>query len=148
VTPIRLRLTTSCAACRTLRGPAGAAIKGAASCSGWRPATALTLASRIGSAARKTPAFAGCPPASSPSTRRGATATAIAVDLTRWLQLIGLDGDLALAEPKRLRYRILHTPARLARGQRRRYLRIPSTWPWATQITAAFDRIAAIPAPG
>src|SRR3954453_2796675 len=26
--------------------------------------------------------------------------------------------------------------------------RIPTTWPWATQITAAFTRIAAIPAPG
>jgi hypothetical protein len=75
-------------------------------------------------------------------------AVAVAVDLIRWLQLIGLDGDLALAEPKRLRYRVLHTAARLVRGQRRRRLRIPSTWPWATQITAAFDRIAAIPAPG
>jgi hypothetical protein len=36
------------------------------------------------------------------------TATAIAVDLIRWIQLLGLDGDLALAEPKRLRYRVLH----------------------------------------
>ena len=76
------------------------------------------------------------------------TAVAIAVDLIAWLQLIGLNGDLALAEPKRLRYRVLHTAARLTRGQRRRRLRIPATWPWATQITAAFDRIAAIPAPG
>ena len=37
------------------------------------------------------------------------------------------------------------TAARLVRGQRRRWLRIPSSWPWATQITAAFHRIAAIP---
>jgi Transposase DDE domain group 1 len=76
------------------------------------------------------------------------TLAAIAVDLIRWLQLIGLDGDLALAEPKRLRYRILHTAARLTRGQRRRWLRIASSWPWATQTTAAFNRIVAIPAPG
>jgi hypothetical protein len=76
------------------------------------------------------------------------TAMAVAVDLIRWLQLISLDGDLALAKPKRLRYRVLHTAARLVRGQRHRRLRIPATWPWATQITAAFDRIAAIPAPG
>ena len=75
-------------------------------------------------------------------------AAAIAADLIAWLQLHALDGDLALAEPKRLRYRLLHTAARLVRGQRRRWLRIPSTWPWATQITTAFDRIAAIPAPG
>ena len=76
------------------------------------------------------------------------TAAAIAADLIRWLQLLGLDGDLALTEPKRLRYRILHTAARLTRGQRRHWLRIPATWSWAAQITAAFTRIAAIPAPG
>nr|WP_233512330.1 transposase [Micromonospora deserti] len=58
-----------------------------------------------------------------------------------------LDGDLARAEPKRLRYRILHTTTRLARGQRRRWLRIPSSWPWAGQLTTAFNRIAAIPSP-
>ncbi|MEN3616205.1 IS1380 family transposase [Plantactinospora sp. ZYX-F-223] len=75
-------------------------------------------------------------------------AAAIAVDLIAWLQLIGCDGDLAKAEPKRLRYRILHTAARLVHGQRRRWLRIPSRWPWTQQITTAFHRIAAIPAPG
>jgi DDE family transposase len=75
-------------------------------------------------------------------------AAAIAADLIAWLQLLALDGELARAEPKRLRYRLLHTAARLVRGQRRRRLRIPASWPWADQITAAFDRIAAIPAPG
>lgn len=74
--------------------------------------------------------------------------TAVAADLTAWLQLVGLTGDLARAEPKTLRYRVLHTAARLIRGQRRRRLRIPATWPWADQITTAFHRIAAIPAPG
>lgn len=63
-------------------------------------------------------------------------------------QILHEGGDLAKAEPKRLRYRLLHTAARLTRGQRRRWLRIPATWPWAEQITAAFTRIAAIPAPG
>jgi hypothetical protein len=76
------------------------------------------------------------------------TAAAIAADLIAWLQILGLHGDLATAEPKRLRYRILHAAARLTHGQRRRGLRIPSTWPWANQITAAFIQIAAIPAPG
>jgi hypothetical protein len=75
-------------------------------------------------------------------------AAAIAADLIAWLQLVALDGELAVAEPKPLRYRILHTAARVVRGQRRRWLRIPSTWPWAIQISAAFTRIAAIPAPG
>ncbi|MEO3781172.1 hypothetical protein ABGB16_31130 [Micromonospora sp. B11E3] len=56
--------------------------------------------------------------------------------------------DLAKAEPKPLRYHILHTAARLVRGQRGRWLRIPVTWPWVEQITAAFNRITAIPPPG
>ncbi|MFG1955655.1 hypothetical protein [Micromonospora sp. NPDC048830] len=44
--------------------------------------------------------------------------------------------------------RILHPAARLVRGQRCRWLRIPTSWPWAEHITTAFHRIAAIPAPG
>jgi hypothetical protein len=75
-------------------------------------------------------------------------AAALAADLIAWLQTLALQGDLATAEPKRLRYRLLHTAARLVRGQRRRWLRVSTSWPWAEQITAAFTRIAAIPAPG
>ena len=44
--------------------------------------------------------------------------------------------------------RLLHVPARLTTGVRRCRLRIPSNWPWATAIVSAFERIAAIPAPG
>jgi Transposase DDE domain group 1 len=75
-------------------------------------------------------------------------AAAIACDLTAWLQLLALTGDLAKAEPKTLRYRILHAAARVTRGQRRRWLRIPSTWPWAQAIAEAYTRIMAIRAPG
>ncbi len=75
-------------------------------------------------------------------------AAAIAADLIAWLQNLAPQGDLTTADPKRLRYRLPHTAARLTRGQRHRWLRIPATWPWADQITAAFTRIAAIPAPG
>lgn len=72
----------------------------------------------------------------------------IACDLIAWLQLLALDGDLAIAEPKRLHYRILHTAARLTHGQRRRWLRIPASWPCASHITTASARITAMPAPG
>ena len=34
----------------------------------------------------------------------------IAAILLAWLKLLALDGDLAAAEPKTLRYRVLHTP--------------------------------------
>lgn len=73
---------------------------------------------------------------------------AIGADLIAWLRLLALTGDLANAEPKALRYRILHVPARLTRSARRRRLRLPSTWPWASAIVTAFERIGAIPAPG
>ena len=36
--------------------------------------------------------------------------------LLSWLKFLTLDGDLARAEPKTLRYRVLHAAARLARG--------------------------------
>ena len=52
-------------------------------------------------------------------------AAAIAADLLAWLRLLCLTGDLAKAEPKTLRYRLLHTAARIIRGQRRRKIRIP-----------------------
>ena len=74
-------------------------------------------------------------------------AVSIAADLIAWLQLLALDGTLATAEPKALRYRLLHVPARLTRSGRRRHLRIPATWPWAEALATAFTRITAIPAP-
>jgi len=81
-----------------------------------------------------------------------ATAAAISADLVAWLRLLALTdeaaGDLAKAEPKALRYRLLHVPARLTHSARRRRLQIPKSWPWATAIVAVFAKIAAIPAPG
>jgi hypothetical protein len=74
--------------------------------------------------------------------------TTIAADLTAWTRLLGCVGDaagLASCEPKALRYRFLHVPARLTNGQRRRRLKIPETWPWAAAAVAAFANIAAIP---
>jgi Transposase DDE domain group 1 len=62
-----------------------------------------------------------------------------------WLKLLALDGDLAKAEPKTLRYRVLHAAARLVRGGRRRCLKIQATWPWADAITTAWQRINALP---
>ena len=73
------------------------------------------------------------------------TASMIASILLAWLKLLALDGDLAKAEPKMLRYRILHAAARLVRGGRRRRLKIQATWPWAAAITAAWQRIDALP---
>jgi hypothetical protein len=68
-----------------------------------------------------------------------------AATLLAWLRLLALDGDLARAEPKALRYRILHAAGRLARSGRRRRLKIAATWPWAPAIVTAWNRITALP---
>src|SRR5262249_21821127 len=69
----------------------------------------------------------------------------LAAALLACLRLPALDGPLAKAEPKTLRYRILHAAARLARSGRRRRLKISATWPWALAIVTAWDRITALP---
>ena len=68
-----------------------------------------------------------------------------AAALLAWLKLLALDGTLARAEPKTLRYRILHAAAKLTRGGRQRRLKIQASWPWAADIVAAWDRISALP---
>ena len=69
------------------------------------------------------------------------------IDLLAWTQTLLLHGDLAAAEPKKLRYRLLHVPARITRSARRTRLRIAEGWPWATDLVSAFTRLAQLPRP-
>ena len=64
----------------------------------------------------------------------------IAQDFTSWAQSLLLDGDLARAEPKRLRYRILHVAGRLTHSGRATRLQLPAAWPWASALAGAFTR--------
>jgi hypothetical protein len=68
----------------------------------------------------------------------------LAHDLIVWTQALLLDGELAKAEPKRLRYRLLHVAARLAFSGRRAKLRLQHDWPWASELAAAFQRLEAL----
>jgi hypothetical protein len=61
--------------------------------------------------------------------------------LLAWTRLLTLEGDLAQAEPKRLRYCLLHTGGVIARSGRQTRLRIAEGWPWADQLVAAFGRL-------
>lgn len=72
----------------------------------------------------------------------------IAQDLLAWAQSLLLGGDLARAEPKRLRYRLLHVAGRITRSGRRLRLHLPARWPWAADLLGAFARLRALPAPG
>jgi hypothetical protein len=75
-------------------------------------------------------------------------AICIAKDLLAWLRLHGdLPTDLQRAEPQTLRYRLLQVPARITRGQRRRWLRLPRHWPWSPTLAAAINAIARLPLP-
>jgi hypothetical protein len=68
-----------------------------------------------------------------------------AQDLTCWTQALLLDGELAAAEPKTLRYRLLHVAARVVRHARQVILRLQRSWPWAIQLARAFTRLRALP---
>jgi hypothetical protein len=74
---------------------------------------------------------------------------ALAHDLIVWTQALVLDGELAKAEPKRLRYRLLHVGGRLAFSGRRAKLHLQHTWPWAAELLAAFQKLTTLqPAAG
>jgi Transposase DDE domain group 1 len=68
-----------------------------------------------------------------------------AQDLTCWAQALLLAGPLAVAEPKTLRYRLLHVAARVVRHARRVILRLQASWPWAVELARAFTRLWALP---
>jgi hypothetical protein len=70
---------------------------------------------------------------------------ALAHDLIVWTQALCLDGELAKAEPKRLRYRLMHVAARLAFSGRRGKLHLQDTWPWAGELVAAFAKLNTLP---
>jgi len=69
----------------------------------------------------------------------------MAQDLTVWAQGLLLDGALAVAEPKALRYRLWHVAARIVRHARRTILRLQRSWPWAAELARAFARLRALP---
>ncbi|MGH3951989.1 MAG: IS1380 family transposase [Pseudonocardiaceae bacterium] len=72
----------------------------------------------------------------------------LAQDLMTFTQLLTLDpGELRSAEPQQLRYKLLHTPARIIRHARGIRLDIAHDWPWAQQLVAAFERLRALPVP-
>jgi hypothetical protein len=55
----------------------------------------------------------------------------MAQDLLAFTQGLVLEDDLAQAEPKRLRYTVLHTAGRLTTSGRVTTLRLQKEWPWA-----------------
>ncbi len=65
----------------------------------------------------------------------------VAHDLLAWTRLVCLDGELARAEPKRLRYCLLHTAGQIVRSGRQTRLRLAARWPWANQLVTACESV-------
>ena len=63
---------------------------------------------------------------------------AIAQDLLAWTQGLCLSGKLAKAEPKGLRFMVLHMAGRLVRGGGVTNLRLEADWPWVQELVRAF----------
>ncbi len=71
----------------------------------------------------------------------------LALNLCTWTQRLTLDGDLARAEPGRLRYQIFHVAARVTRRARRVRGAFQADWPQTDTLIAAFARLHALPLP-
>jgi hypothetical protein len=68
----------------------------------------------------------------------------LSADLVRWFQQLCCTGQLATAEPKRLRWTLWHTPARIIRRAGRTIIRIIDGWPTTGDLLQAHERISAL----
>jgi hypothetical protein len=71
---------------------------------------------------------------------------ALAHNLLRWTQLIGLP-DTTTRAARTLRRRLLQIPGRLTSHARGWTLHLPARWPWHGDYIAALNRIRALPLP-
>src|SRR4051794_1920166 len=101
--------------------------------------------SRTASATTRTRALRSSRSRRSRSTSAWLEIVLLAHDLIVWAQALLLDGELAKAEPKRLRYRLLYVAGRLAFHGRRGKLRLQHDWPWAAELLAAFQKLKTLP---
>lgn len=72
----------------------------------------------------------------------------IALDVPAWMPKLALEGPVRRWKPKRPRLRLFSAAAQLVTTGRRRILRLARHWPWTRMITAAFERLQALPNPG
>ena len=108
---------------------------------GWNCATATAPGLRTESTPPRPPGCATCRSTCSAATQVWLELVLAAQDLVCWAQALLLDGPLAVAEPKLLRYRLLHVAGRIVRHARRVILRLQATWPWAAELARAFTRL-------
>jgi hypothetical protein len=69
----------------------------------------------------------------------------MAQDLQAWVQRVCLEGELAVAEPKQLRYCLWHAAGRLVASGRQLILRFAANWRWSPALVAAFGKLRSLP---
>src|SRR5690606_30127491 len=84
--------------------------------------------------------LANLPSASFEINQAWLTTVLIAQDLLAWTRKLVLDGELARAEPRRLRYCLLHVAGAIITTGRQRVLRLADDWPWTPALINAFAR--------
>ena len=99
---------------------------------------------KTGSPSSRPAAPGTCPRSTTTATPPGCNSPALATTLTAWLRHLALDGELAKAGTKTLRFRLLSAPARLVTHARRKILKIPPGWAWADDLATAWDRLQAL----
>ncbi len=73
---------------------------------------------------------------------------ALAANLLACVRYLALpEGELRDAAPTLLRYRLLHLPARLTRGQPKRWLHLREDWPWTEDVINAWRVVRALATP-
>ena len=88
-----------------------------------------------------------CPSGAFLANAAWAVVATLAHNLLRWVAILGL-GSSGLVVAKTIRRRFLTLPGRLTRSARRRHLHLPTSWPWAQQLTCALVRLRAVPTHG
>ena len=68
----------------------------------------------------------------------------LAADLVRWFQHLCCHGELATAAPKRLRWTLWHTPARIVSRAGHDIIRIINGWPTTNDLLNAHQHITAL----
>ncbi|MCC5947155.1 MAG: transposase [Nitriliruptoraceae bacterium] len=71
----------------------------------------------------------------------------LAAVLLAAVQTLIEDPELSVAEPRRLRYTLLHIAARVVRRSRRTHVRLDRIWPWTDVLVAVHRRLEVMAAP-
>ena len=88
--------------------------------------------------------MAHCPSGDFNANAAWAVLATVAHNMVRWIASLGFEhhGPVVM---KTIRRKFLTVPGRLTRRSRRMQLHLPTAWPWATEWSACFDRLRALP---